>query len=231
MIWRAIKNYSKYEVSEDGSVRNIKSKKILKPWPGKRGYYTYGLRRDDQVKAQPVAAHTLVAIAFLNFEPQGHKLVIDHIDGNKHNNHFTNLEIISNRENCIRAIENGLHDCRKELLQYDSSGKLVASYISVVEAACKTGFDEKGLASAANVNCKTKTLHGFVWSYVALTPDEVRQKFIKHSTGKQVICIETGVIYPSAREAEKQTGINNGKIRMVCKGLRNRAGGYHWKEI
>lgn len=43
--------------------------------------------------------HQLVAISFLGHKKQGHKLVIDHIDGDKLNNSVDNLQIISQRDN------------------------------------------------------------------------------------------------------------------------------------
>ena len=45
------------------------------------------------------------------------------------------------------------------------------------------------------------------------------------------MCIETGVVYESIREAERQTGIKNGGMRAVCKGERKTAGGYSWKYV
>ena len=48
---------------------------------------------------------------------------------------------------------------------------------------------------------------------------------------KSVRCIETNIIYPSAREAERQTGINNGSIGKCCLGKRMTAGGYHWEFV
>ena len=48
---------------------------------------------------------------------------------------------------------------------------------------------------------------------------------------KPVKCLETGVIYASAKEAERQTGINNGNINACCNGERKTAGGYHWKFV
>lgn len=35
--------------------------------------------------------------------------------------------------------------------------------------------------------------------------------------------------YPSMMEAQRKTGVSNSKISMVCKGKRNKAGGYVWK--
>jgi len=35
--------------------------------------------------------------------------------------------------------------------------------------------------------------------------------------------------YPSAAEAERNTGINYSSISMCCSGLRKTAGGYHWE--
>ena len=50
---------------------------------------------------------------------------------------------------------------------------------------------------------------------------------------KQVLCVETDTIYPSAREAERQTGIRNDHITQVCNHTKHykTAGGFHWKYI
>ena len=50
---------------------------------------------------------------------------------------------------------------------------------------------------------------------------------------KSVQCIETGKIYPSTREAERQTGIRNTNISACCRkeyGYKT-AGGFHWKYV
>ena len=52
-------------------------------------------------------------------------------------------------------------------------------------------------------------------------------KKINAKKRKPVICIETGVIYHSITEAEKSTKCKH--ISDVCLGIRNKAGGYHWK--
>ena len=57
-------------------------------------------------------------------------------------------------------------------------------------------------------------------------------KFSK-SRGISVKCVETDTIYCSAREAERQTGIDNTQIVSVCKnkyGYKT-AGGYRWEYV
>lgn len=48
---------------------------------------------------------------------------------------------------------------------------------------------------------------------------------------KKVQCIETQIIYNSASEAMRQTGINGGNIGRCCQGKRKTAGGLHWQYI
>ena len=50
---------------------------------------------------------------------------------------------------------------------------------------------------------------------------------------RPVKCIETGIIYPSAREAERQTNIANTHIVDVCNEKPHylTAGGYRWKYV
>lgn len=50
-------------------------------------------------------------------------------------------------------------------------------------------------------------------------------------TSKKVICLETGKIYSSIMEAERQTGIHNQSISACCLGKRNRAGKFHWHYV
>ena len=53
----------------------------------------------------------------------------------------------------------------------------------------------------------------------------------KYGGEKPVICIETGIFFSSAMDAERKTGIPNGNISNCCLGKQNVAGGYHWKFI
>lgn len=46
-----------------------------------------------------------------------------------------------------------------------------------------------------------------------------------------VLCVETGVVYPSVHEAGRQTGVNSGHISNCCNGKRKSAGGFHWQKV
>lgn len=60
---------------------------------------------------------------------------------------------------------------------------------------------------------------------------EHHNKMILEACRKPVMCVETGVIYCSQREAAIMTNTNEGKIGKVVKGERKTAGGYHWVRV
>lgn len=48
---------------------------------------------------------------------------------------------------------------------------------------------------------------------------------------KPVFCLETGVVYPSASEVERQLGFLQGNISACCNGKRKQVYGFHWKYV
>lgn len=58
-----------------------------------------------------------------------------------------------------------------------------------------------------------------------------RNSRIAEKNSKPVRCIETEIIYPSAVEARRQTGIRSDDIRAVCRHRLHTAGGYHWEFV
>lgn len=102
-IWRDIPEYEGlYQVSNLGRVKSLKQNKelILKPrtvGPENKRYLEVVLYKNNKTKAYRV--HQLVAIAFLNHVPNGHKTIVNHLDENKLNNNLENLEITTNRKN------------------------------------------------------------------------------------------------------------------------------------
>jgi len=94
-----------YQVSNYGNVLSFingryglrKEPKLKKQFLGDDGYYKTQLRNNK--KAKTFRTHQLVAMAFLGHKPDGHDMVVNHIDNNKLNNHANNLELVSNRYN------------------------------------------------------------------------------------------------------------------------------------
>ncbi len=105
--WRTINDFNQYEVSNFGNVRHKINKKNLSLTKNKKGYLRCKFYSKQTKKYKTISIHVLVADCFLNYKTNGSlKLVIDHIDNDKNNNNFNNLQIISNRENCAKDKKN-----------------------------------------------------------------------------------------------------------------------------
>ena len=106
-IWKDIKDYEgKYQVSNLGKVKSLNYKnsgkeQILKLCEGKNGYLVVNLCKN--LKCKTYSVHKLVAIAFLNHEPNGYSLVVDHISACQTDNRLENLQIVTSRENVNRS--------------------------------------------------------------------------------------------------------------------------------
>ena len=56
-------------------------------------------------------------------------------------------------------------------------------------------------------------------------------KAIAVKNGKKVLCIETGVVYPSTMEVQRKLGFASSNISSVCLGKYKQAYGYTWKYV
>lgn len=112
--WVSIKGYEGlYEVSNLGEVRSLSRQvprgkhtlsvpsKVLKKGLGGTGYYIVVLNKEGVSKSHNV--HSLVAVAFHNFTPNGFIKVIDHKNEIKTDNRAHNLQIVSHRFNTTKA--------------------------------------------------------------------------------------------------------------------------------
>ncbi|MGG3450231.1 NUMOD4 domain-containing protein [Domibacillus aminovorans] len=103
--WKDVPGYEGlYKVSESGEILGLKRNKLLKPYIDMSGYLVYALSK--KCKAKHIKAHRIVAIAFVDNPMK--KPQVNHIDGNKLNNHISNLEWVTASENIRHAFDNGL---------------------------------------------------------------------------------------------------------------------------
>ena len=58
---------------------------------------------------------------------------------------------------------------------------------------------------------------------------ECGKRIIAEAKFKTVMCIETGTVYVSLKEAEDKTGVSRNCIGNCCKGKQKTAGKLHWK--
>ncbi len=102
-VWKDIKGYEgMYQISSLGRVKSLKRKgvlidKIIKNCIDNHGYSKVNLSKNCRCKNFMI--HKLVAIAFLNHEPCGHKIVVDHKNNIKTDNRLSNLQLTTARHN------------------------------------------------------------------------------------------------------------------------------------
>lgn len=120
-IWKEVKGYEGlYEINEFGQIR-----KTIKPVKGLDKIYSGGgligggvswdyhrvkLWNHRRVNTNH-SVHVLVAEAFV--PNPDNKPVVNHKDGNKLNNHYTNLEWVTRSENVQHAVDTGLLPVKK----------------------------------------------------------------------------------------------------------------------
>lgn len=107
ITWKRYRD-SQYSVSQCGQIRNITSGKFKCLSADTYGYLVTTLFKEGKRKQYKV--HRMVAEMFVDgYDDQ---LQVNHIDGNKKNNNYTNLEWCSSKQNTMHAIRNGLFNNR-----------------------------------------------------------------------------------------------------------------------
>lgn len=180
--WKPIKDYEDvYEVSDHGRIKSLDrhiiskdgrkifihgriikliSSKITQRHP--KPMYHVELWKNGKRKVFMI--HRLVAEAFIP-NPEN-KPQVNHIDGNRLNNHVSNLEWNTNSENMHHAYKTGLTKPRNAKKIQGINIKTGESVIfeSAYMAGRKLQCNPDAIRSA--LKGRSKTSFGFVWKYV-----------------------------------------------------------------
>ena len=161
-IWKPIVGYEgRYEISNMGRVKSLDryvnnrhfEEKIMNVQKTKDGYSYVQLSRPGERHTKKI--HQLVMENFTDYKSRGSDATyqIDHINGNKDDNRLENLEIVTHKENMIRAYKNNLmrNYTRKVICLDDGT-----IYDSLLEAAYSVG--SKRSTDVGRV-CKGISLH------------------------------------------------------------------------
>ena len=167
-IWQDCPVYGEnYEISNTGIIRNIHTGKIVKPGADHKGYLRARLSFKNVKKSARI--HRMVAIAFIS--NPGNLPQVNHKDGNKLNNHASNLEWIENHENMrhavinklTRHVENAGRPRRPVIAREKKTNEVLKRYGSIADAESDTGVVRGNITAC----CKgrKRSSGGYIWEY------------------------------------------------------------------
>lgn len=153
----------RYEISDQGRIRNAVTKRILRTYINDRGYTTYNAR-------PTVKIHRLVAEAFIP-NPQD-KPCVDHINGNRQDNRVENLRWCTVKENNNNPIYIGRQmksqDSKPVIRYREETWRCEGIYRSMKEAERETGCNSTSIGQVATG--KLKTCGGYRWMFTRDVP-------------------------------------------------------------
>lgn len=218
----------------DGIERNLSPciRKLLK---NRQGYYSCSIGIDG--KRRHFRINRLVADAFIP-NPNNYP-ISNHIDEDKGNNHYTNLEFCSYSYNTTygKGYSNRCENIRKTKLrtrhlikQYTLDGVFVNQYNGYKEV------EKAGYSGIAVLNCcehRSKQSCGYVWRFED-EPFEEPVYIYDPANSKMVAQYDLDMnlikVFKSISEATKSVGIKNrSKIKLCCEGKIESIYGYIWK--
>jgi hypothetical protein len=147
--WKVVSSCSTYEVSDHGRVRRrggtygCRQTRPLKSWVGRNGYPSVALSLGVGATYRQVSVHQLVLETFVG-PPPSPEYECAHGDGNKMNNHISNLRWATHKENALDAT---IHGSWKPLRGEDHpSAKLSEADVIVIKKELAKGTAARSIA-------------------------------------------------------------------------------------
>ena len=125
--WKTINGYPDYAISVGGQVKSLRFNRLLTPSLSNNSYLYVNLVENKRKKT--TAIHRLVID---HFGPTctDLKSVVDHKDGNKTNNHISNLGWVTIKENTLRGYGN--QDKKTKVLELRQQGMTIKKIAEAV---------------------------------------------------------------------------------------------------
>ena len=147
-----INSLSNYCINEYGFILNIRTRGEVVPSISKKGYLQACLTNKNTY-----SVHRLVALTFI--ENEENKPEVNHVDGNKLNNHISNLEWCTTQENLEHKRFNNLGKTLKAKLSAtginNSQAKLDEEDVILIRTNCATKEDIKRFSKELDVSIAT----------------------------------------------------------------------------
>lgn len=145
--WLPSKEFSNYEISDAGNIRNATTGRILKQSITARGYKQVCLHDNKKQYTRKVAR--MVGDTFL--EKESDDLDITYRDGDKLNCRADNLEYCTRKELINRTYENGREQTHKmKRVRCVETGEV---YNSIRECSESTGINRSSISRSVNGCC------------------------------------------------------------------------------
>ena len=169
--WKNIERFNgKYAISNDGQIRNNITQIILKTSPSPYGYLDVNVRPYGRSgKSFNLKIHREVALAFIPNSDPVVKYAVNHIDGNKLNNHVSNLEWCTNQENIDHAVTMNLmnhvvgEDVWTAKLNDNDVSYILANYVPRCKQFGCRALGKKFGVSHSIISC---IINGKAWKHV-----------------------------------------------------------------
>ena len=166
-IWKSIPTFPRYDASSFGRIRshlhwlNTPIPRILHVYRRPDNSLNVSLSKNKKVYTKTV--HRLVALTFFGY-PLHNRNEVNHRDSNRLNNHVSNLEYVSRKENALHARMNHLYAHGEQV----HSAKLSANNIKQILQLAKNGLERRVIAKRFHVHRHhiLIILRGIRWKHI-----------------------------------------------------------------
>lgn len=205
-LWKPIPGWQDYQESSYGRTKSFHNGKqrIVKPKVNNQGYLCIALWKNSKRKDYRVSR--LVALCFI--PNPDNKPQVNHIDGNKFNNHVSNLEWVTDAENKRHAVDIGLRKSGQDHYKAKLTAEQVEfirnnpDSLSGIELSKMFGVTKTTISKIqlGKVYKKTGGVVRDIYPYPPWrTPDNIREQILKehvpysHKFGAMALAKKYGI--------------------------------------